>query len=94
MASELTPIDITTMPELAQLADEVQQTRQPRRLRRDNEDVAILMPATPAKRSRGRRTGADDPLWGIIGMVTTDGPGDVALNVDKYLADANARPDP
>jgi len=44
MANELQPIDISTIPELAQLADEVARTRQPRRLRRGDTTVAVLMP--------------------------------------------------
>ena len=47
MTHELQPIDLTTNPELAQLADEVAHTQRPRRLRRGNTDVAVLMPATP-----------------------------------------------
>ena len=94
MTSELQPIDISTIPELAQLADEVRRTRRRRRLQQDQEDVAMLVPAVPAKRPRSRPTSANDPLWSIIGIVTDDGPGDVALNVDKYLADAYARTEP
>ena len=45
MANELQPIDISAIPELARLADEVERTRQPRRLRRGDKDVAVLMPA-------------------------------------------------
>ena len=48
MAAELTPVDISSIPELAHLADEVQRTRQPRRLRRGDKDVAVLMPAPSA----------------------------------------------
>ena len=30
---------------------------------------------------------ADDPLWGIIGMIDDDGPTDMASNKHKYLAE-------
>ena len=56
MASELSPIDITTIPELAHLAEEVARTRHPRVLRRGGEDIAVLMPTTAGKRPRPRRT--------------------------------------
>ena len=46
MAQELQPLDISTNPQLAQLADEVERTQRPRRLRRGSKDVAVLMPAT------------------------------------------------
>lgn len=45
MAHELTPIDVSLLPELAHLADEVQRTRTIHVLRRDNQDLAIVMPA-------------------------------------------------
>lgn len=34
----------------------------------------------------------DDPIWGIVGMFDSspDGPGDVATNKDRYLAEAHA----
>jgi hypothetical protein len=57
MTSELTPIDIRQVPELAHLVDEVQATRKPRRIVRDGEDLAVLMP-TPR---RSRRPGAAPP---------------------------------
>ena len=37
---------------------------------------------------RGRPTNANDPLWNIVGIVHSKGPGDVAERVDKYLAEA------
>jgi excisionase family DNA binding protein len=30
----------------------------------------------------------DDPLWDIVGMIDDDGPTDLSINTDKYLADA------
>jgi excisionase family DNA binding protein len=46
----------------------------------------------PSKRpTRKRKTGIltmDDPIWGIVGMFRSDGPGDVSENKRKYLADA------
>ncbi len=52
MATELSPIDIRQVPELAHLVEEVRQSRQPRRITRDNEDLAVLMPAAPVSRRR------------------------------------------
>lgn len=96
MTHELAPIDITGTPELLQLAEEVKATGKPRRLRRNHEDVAVLSPVPSAHRPRRgtRSTSADDPLWSIIGMAETAGPGDVAANVDRYLADAHGRQEP
>ena len=94
MASELTPIDIRQLPELAQLVEEVRQSGKPRRLQRGHEDLARLVPIAPPRRRRGRRTSASDPLWGLVGMVTTyTGPADVSEHVDRYLAEAHAGTD-
>ena len=50
MSRTLTPIDISHLPDLLRLAEEVQNTKTPRILKRDNETVAMLMPVgTPVK---------------------------------------------
>ena len=69
MTRETTAIDISTMPDLARLAEEVARTRTPRLLRRGDEDIAVLSPARPKRRPRGKRvTQADiDAALGAIG---------------------------
>jgi excisionase family DNA binding protein len=56
--------------------------------------VTPIKPRKSTKRGTrkawGRPTGADDPLWSIIGMVTSEGPGDVSRNKHRYLAEAYA----
>jgi hypothetical protein len=61
MARELTPIDISHVPDLLRLAEEVAISGKPRVLRRDSEDVAILMPLRPTirRRSPRKKTAAD-----------------------------------
>ena len=54
MRTAVTTLDISNEPVLVRLADEVRRDGRPRVLRRDGEDVAILMPA-PAPRRRPRR---------------------------------------
>jgi hypothetical protein len=54
MASELTPIDISQVPALARLVEEVEATGKPRRIRRGDRDVAIVMPATSSRRDTAR----------------------------------------
>lgn len=54
MTTELRPIDIREIPELARLVDEVRTTRKPRRIVRDGEDVALLTPAPVSSRRRLR----------------------------------------
>ncbi len=54
------PIDISNDPELLKLAEEVHTTHEPRILRRDDEDLAVLMPVGP-KRKRRRRAKTPRP---------------------------------
>jgi len=56
MTANPTPIDISTMPDLARLAEEVARTKRPRELKRDRETVAILMPAATKQAPRKTRT--------------------------------------
>ena len=56
MAKELAPIDISKSPDMLRIAEEVQATNSPRILRRDNEDIAVVMPI-----QRRRRVGDRDP---------------------------------
>ncbi len=62
MARELAPVDITTIPGLQQLVDDVRATGKPRRLRHGGEDVAVLMP--PAQRAPRRTRGSRPPATG------------------------------
>lgn len=90
MARELKHIDITNVPELLRIAEEVQASREPRLLRRDSEDVAILRPvrrASTRRLPRGKPFTQDDPIWNLQG-VGRSGLTDVSANVDTYLAEA------
>ena len=57
----LKTVDISNVPELLRLVEEVRATNEPRMLRRDSEDMAILMPAParPKRRLARVRTKAD-----------------------------------
>lgn len=90
---DVVAIDITTIPELVDLVDEVRRTRQPRILRRGKEDVALLTPLPAAaapkrRRARDRVLTADDPMFDLIGIGSSGGAGDVSANKHRYLAEA------
>lgn len=55
MAEEMIYIDISDVPDLLRIAEEVRTTRKPRMLRRDNENVAVLMPVTSTRRRKASR---------------------------------------
>jgi hypothetical protein len=54
--SHTTPIDITTIPDLARIVAEVEATKKPRELRRENRVVAVIAPAknTPVNKKWGK----------------------------------------
>jgi hypothetical protein len=54
--SHPTPVDITTIPDLARIVAEVEATKKPRELRRENRVVAVIAPAKsiPANKKRGK----------------------------------------
>jgi hypothetical protein len=96
MAREVKTVDISGMPEVLRLAQEVSASGEARVLRRADEDLAVLTPAKPTpRRLRRRKTGVltkDDALFNIIGLAKglPDGVTDVSSNKYKYLADAYA----
>lgn len=47
--SSTTAIDISTIPELARIVEEVTATKKPRELKRDNTIVAVLTPVETAR---------------------------------------------
>jgi hypothetical protein len=89
MAKEPKRIDISRMPELLSLAQEVRSTNEPALLQQDHEDLAMLTPIKPVTKSkaRGKPTSADDPLWKLIG-IGHSGKRDISENKHKYLAEA------
>ncbi len=56
-----TPIDITNIPELVRIAEEVEKTKKLRKHMRDNEPVALITPVRPAREAQKRtvKTKAD-----------------------------------
>lgn len=83
-------IDVGNIPELLSLAREVHNTGKTHILQSGGEELAQITPVAPRAISKikGRPTSADDPIWKIVGMAHSSGPGEVSENVDKYLADA------
>jgi hypothetical protein len=68
MVKELVSVDITRAPDLLRLAEAVQATKTPRVLRRDDEDLAVLMPIRPRRRIKRTPTKADlDAFLGSAG---------------------------
>ena len=93
MAKEVRRVDVGSVPGLFQIAQQVKETGEPCLLKRDDEELAMITPMTrPVSRAaRRRKTGIitkDDPIWNIVGMGASEGPGDVSENKHRYLAEA------
>ena len=63
MSSHLTPLDISTSPELLRLVEEVATTKKPRELKRENTIVAVLMPTTRKRNTRMQEALALAGAW-------------------------------
>ena len=63
MSNTLTPIDISNMPELARIVEEVAATQQPRELKRDNKTVAVLSPAIAKNTEKWEKIRATFGSW-------------------------------
>ena len=84
MARELRSINIGNIPELSRLAEEVRDTNEPRLLRRDSEDLAILMPAT---RESKRRTGRAKTKADHEAFLSSAGSWKDIVDTDKLVED-------
>jgi hypothetical protein len=86
MSSNLTPIDISNMPELLDLVEEVEATKTPRALKRDDKVVAVLSPVVQKKKANQESTG--DALLRLAKLGETlqlKAPADVSSRIDGDL---------
>ncbi|HLF78031.1 MAG TPA: hypothetical protein VJB57_11150 [Dehalococcoidia bacterium] len=92
MPKETKTIDVTNMPETLKIAEDVSATKEPRILRRDGQDLAVIMPVRkrPTPPSRAKPVTKDDPVFGLIGIGRSE-VGDISENKHKYLAEAHRK---
>ena len=69
MSADTTPIEISNNPELLRLAEEVEATKKPRLLKRDNIPVALLTPVKKKQSSQAKSKAMKETLalagaWG------------------------------
>jgi hypothetical protein len=92
MAKDKDPkrIDISRMPELLHMVQEVRITNEPRILQQDSEDLALLSPVRPKKRSptMAQPVTSDDALFRLIGIGKSGIPGGISGKKHEYLARA------
>lgn len=91
VSKELKTIDISRIPELVRIAEEVYASGESRVLRRRRKDLVVLRPLGSSNRAacRGKPFTKEDSLWNIVG-IGRSGLTDVSENKHKYLAEAYA----
>ena len=85
MAKELRPLDISNVPELLRLVEEVRKSEEPRVLRRDGEDLAILFPVKPPRR-RARKASADEVARSKDGILKAAGGWKEIVDAEAFKA--------
>jgi hypothetical protein len=60
MAYEREIVDISNSPDLLRLAEDVRRSNTPRVLRRDDIDVAVVLPLADGKKRKGKRTRTEE----------------------------------
>jgi hypothetical protein len=90
MAKEPKRIDISRIPELLNIAQEVRATNEPAVLQQESEDLALLSPVRPKKRSKttAQPVTSDDALFRLIGIGKSGISGGVSGKKHEYLARA------
>ena len=90
MAKTPKRIDISRIPELVSLVQEVRRTNEPCILQEESEDFAILSPVLPKKRAKtkGKAVTSDDALFRLIGIGKSGIPGGISGKKHAYLARA------
>jgi hypothetical protein len=90
MAKEPKRIDISRIPELLSIAQEVRATNEPAVLQQESEDLALLSPVRPKKRSKttAQPVTSDDALFRLIGIGKSGIPGGISGKKHEYLAHA------
>jgi hypothetical protein len=94
MAAEAKPIDISSVPELLVLAEEVSASRTPRVLRRGAEDLAMLVPMRPGRTGRARTTKTQADLDAFLSSAGgwADVDTDAFLKANQESRDRSSRP--
>ena len=86
MSSNLAPIDISNMPDLLDLVEEVEATKTPRALKGDDKVVDVLSPVVQKKKANQESTG--DALLRLAKLgekLQLKAPADVSSRIDDYL---------
>ncbi len=85
MARKIEEIDVTDLEQVVSIAEEVRRTGEPKLLRRQGEDLALVVPTTTPRGRVGRPLTESDPLLDLIGIGRSEIPGGISSRKDQAL---------
>jgi hypothetical protein len=85
MSTKLTPIDISNMPDLLDLVEEVEETKKPRELKLDDKVVAVLSPVLTRGKNSPKPTNVDyQKSLAAIGSWSDLDPDELIANIHRW----------
>ena len=92
MSNHLSPIDISNMPELRDLVEEVEATKQPRALKRDKKVVAVISPVLEEKAETPQQTAAYQASLAAIGSWSDLNADEIIANIYRWRNEGSRLP--
>jgi hypothetical protein len=85
MSNSIPPIDISNMPDLLDLVEEIEATKTPRELKRDDKVVAVVSPVVQKKVNQESTGDALLRLAKLGEKLQLKAPADLSSRTDDYL---------
>ncbi len=91
MSKGFQTLEISHIPELVKIAEEVQTSGKSKILRRNKAELAVLSPVQPARKtpSRARPVTREDALFRLVGIGKSGIPGGISTKKHEYLVKAH-----
>ncbi len=84
MSNNPTPVDISNIPDLLDLVEEVEATKKPRELKRDNKVVAVLSPVFENEKNIPRTTADYQKSLAAIGSWSDLDADELIKNIARW----------
>jgi hypothetical protein len=92
MSNPLSPIDISNMPELRDLVEEVEAAKKPRALKRNEKVVAIISPVVEEKTETPQQTAAYQSSLAAIGSWSDLNAEEIIANIYRWRNEGSRPP--
>jgi hypothetical protein len=84
MSNHLSPIDISSIPELRDLVEEVEATKKPRALKRNEKVVAVISPVLEEKPDTSKKDAAYRASLAAIGSWSDLDADEIIANIHRW----------